>query len=245
MQIQDFSIYRELYERRSINQTAKTLQYSQSNITARLKSWEDELHAQLFIRSNRGLTPTTAGELTYQYVQTVLTATANLKTKLSNQVGRDVVISELLFNYLVLHKKQYALTEYNFKLKKSTDIVNGTNFDEQLVITYADFKNLNYHLVATNWLVVNYFIKEQLTDDLPLLVNSDVNCPFRAMTLKRVGTDERVVEVDSWNSIIELVKQGRGRALLPTYLAEAASLVSESGQNTFRIPYRIFALNEN
>ena len=98
MQIQDFSIYRELYERRSINQTAQALQYSQSNITARLKSWEDELQVQLFIRSNRGLMPTTAGELTYQYVQTVLTATENLKAKLSEQTGHDVLISELLFS---------------------------------------------------------------------------------------------------------------------------------------------------
>lgn len=241
MQINDLAIYQKIYETRSINRAAQQLGYSQSNITVRLKTLENELQTKLFTRSYQGLTPTRAGDLTYNYAQKVLETTNQFKTSLQRQVNnRNVLISELLFKYLVIEKHAYQLTDYNFEIKKSTAIINSNNSTDQMVITYADFHSPKYRLVETNWLRTAFLSRDGKIQK-PFLINSDTNCPFRKKTLSLVNPDD-VTEIDSWDSIIDLVKQGQGTALLPQYLTDKNNLKETQEFQSIKLPYRTFIL---
>lgn len=242
MQTQDLKIYCHLYDLRSINQTARQLRYSQSNITARLKVLENELQVKLFIRSNRGLTPTDAGKRTYAYAQQVLAATTQLQQDLAQQVPHPTVfISELLFNFLVIYKQAYSLTKYTFKTKRSTEFATAQDFPAQMVITYAPFTANHYQLIEHGWLTASLFgVAHQ-----PILINRDTNCPFRQKTLTMVEKSAPIIEVDSWNDIITLVQQGRGIALLPNYLGTIKQLAPLATTAAIKIPYKIFSRQES
>ncbi|VDG19554.1 hypothetical protein [Lactobacillus apis] [Lactiplantibacillus mudanjiangensis] len=246
MQIHDLEVFQTLYERRSINQTAKVLRYSQSNITARLKALEAELQTPLFIRSYQGLQPTKAGELTYQYTQTVLQATRQLRTQLQAKTKiQTVTISSLLFNYLVVQQRRYSLTNYQFKIASSTAIATATHLDDPLVITYANFQNDRYLLSSTDWLTTQLLSSDGEIDKRPYLVNSDQYCPFRQRTLAMATDTDQVLAIDSWESLIELVQQGQGVALLPKYLVAQKQLVPVADSNTIKLPYRTYLLKNN
>ena len=52
----------------------------------------------------------------------------------------------------------------------------------------------------------------------------------------------RVEEINSWDSIISLVKNGKGVALLPEYLIESEGLKHADHQRRFRVPYATYRL---
>ena len=235
MQLQDLEIYRQLYELRSINAVAKALGFAQSNITARLKAIESEFDAQLFERSYQGIMPTQAGETFYQYALTVLQATSAVRSKLqSAPKHRQIVISELLFNELVIDQQRFDLTQNTFQVKSSTEIETVPVQDADQVITYAHFEQANYQCVAQSALTTAFLGQ---SDQLPILVNRDTRCPFRRRTLTVFSHEaERVMTVDSWAAITKLVATGRGIALLPVRLMTTLK-VAAINQRRFEVPY--------
>lgn len=240
MQLQDLTIFEQLYNLQSINLTAKTLGFAQSNITARLHVLEDEFNAQLFTRSHKGIAPTAAGVLFHTYAQSVLTATDKIKADIHTIVPkRRIVISELLFDYLVVQQQQLQLDAADYQIMQSTDLLKVTPLQADVVITYANFRNPDFSKTATTALPATFLAAQaNAIDTLPVLVNSDRNCPFRQRTLRYLNNNyQRITEVDSWRAIIDLVKNGRGVALLPSYLATHNQLRTVFPQHRYRIPY--------
>ena len=79
MNFNDLYIYQTIYETRSLNKAALKLGYTQSNITARLKTMERELKAPLFVRSNLGVRPTKNGQKMYHFATKALQNYQNLR----------------------------------------------------------------------------------------------------------------------------------------------------------------------
>ncbi|WKF85408.1 LysR family transcriptional regulator [Lacticaseibacillus pantheris] len=243
MQLQDLEIFQQLFELRSINATARALGFAQSNITARLQSLEREFDIRLFTRSHQGIVPTTAGAKFYRYALDTLRATAQVRTQIHRQTEQPhAIISTLLFNYLINYRRTLQLNDYQYQLMSSTDIQQLNHTTAATVITYAHFQQPNY--VAGP---VKYFraavltAKDSSMPSLPLLVNSDRHCPFRARSLRLASQiSRRVQEIDSWDAIINLVQSGRGIALLPEYLAATNNLTQLANIPRFRIPYRTY-----
>lgn len=235
MQLQDLEIYQQLYELRSINAVAKALGFAQSNITARLKTIESEFDAQLFERSYQGITPTQAGETFYQYATTVLQATAAVRAELQAvPKHRKIVISELLFNELVIDQQRFDLTQNTFQVESSTEIETVSVQDADQVITYANFDQADYQCVAQSALTTAFLGQ---SDQLPILVNRDTRCPFRRRTLTAFNRQtDRVMTVDSWAAITKLVATGRGIALLPIRLMTPLK-VAPIDQRRLEVPY--------
>lgn len=65
MNLNDLSIFINIYETGSLNQSAKALGYAQSNISARLQAIEREMGVQLFSRKYTGVVPTVNGREFY------------------------------------------------------------------------------------------------------------------------------------------------------------------------------------
>ncbi|WP_143462980.1 LysR family transcriptional regulator [Levilactobacillus enshiensis] len=244
MQIQDLSLFQTMYTLRSINRTAQQRGYSQSNVSARLQALEDELQVKLFVRSYQGLTPTAAGAAFNAYAQEVLTATRKLHAQLNQQNSvTHIVISELLFDYLVVTQHKYDLAKQQFTIKKSTTLATTTHETAQLVITYANFNDPKYQVRDRGWLQASYAGREATLSGKPLLVNSDRACPFRRASLATAESKTVISEVDSWNGIVALVKAGEGVALLPQFLIQENRLVQLAGTASQRIPYWTFERN--
>ncbi len=245
MQSQDLDIYQQLYELRSINRTAQVMGFAQSNITARLKALENELDVSLFIRSYQGLTPTTNGDIFYKYVTRVQQETQILHKRLVKNTPQrqHIAISTLLFDILVVQEQQYDLSKTTFDILSSTRILQLPRHAADLIVTYANFKGKDYLQVENEHLRSMFFTaKNTDSQSLPFLINADHNCPFRARTLRFLKQDHApVMEIDSWDSIISLVKAGKGIALLPERLKDCDSLTRVYESHHFNVPYAIFA----
>lgn len=68
----DLNIFRTVAREGSISKAAKTLNYVQSNVTARIRQLEQQLQVSLFHRTNRGMTLTSAGENLLLYADKIL-----------------------------------------------------------------------------------------------------------------------------------------------------------------------------
>lgn len=243
MQLQDLEFYQRVYETGSINLAAKQLGYAQSNVTVRISKLEDEFKTQLFIRNYQGVTPTKDGDKFYHYAVRVITETNELKKNFKKKMTKPkIIISELLFNFLVIDQAEIKLANNDFIIKTSTEIGELSGNVAQFVVTYAQFDNQMYELEKTKNLKASFLVEQKsIRPETPLLVNSDQQCPFRRQTLIRNRSfNRKIVEIDSWNGIIQLVKQGKGIALLPDYLCQKENLVSVLIDGSINILYRIY-----
>lgn len=243
MQLQDLTVFQKLYQLRSINQTAAALGFAQSNISARLKVIESEFGVQLFDRTPQGIVPTPAGVQFAEYADQVIHATQTIRDQLNARaVKPKILISSLLFDYLVVEQQAYGLDQADFELISSTEMASLTYCDARQVISYAPFHVKGYQIHQSSQLSAG-FLKGAHADaeDLPILVNADHRCPFRQRSLKFAASRGiKVQEIDSWSSIMQLVEQGRGVALLPNYLTKSHSFTVVWPMHHYNIRYTIW-----
>ncbi len=71
------AFYKTVYYK-SISSSAKELYLSQPAISQQIKTLEKDLKTTLLKRSNRGVIPTPAGELVYQYAERILNLYDNM-----------------------------------------------------------------------------------------------------------------------------------------------------------------------
>lgn len=243
MQLQDLSVFQKLYQLRSINQTAAALGFAQSNISARLKVIESEFNVQLFDRTPQGIVPTRAGVQFAEYADQVLNATQTIRDQLNAQtVKPKILISSLLFDYLVVEKQTYGLDQADFELTSSTEMASLTHCDAHQVISYAPFHVKGYQIHQADQLAASFLKGGQADpENLPILVNADHQCPFRQRSLKfATSRGIKVQEIDSWSSIMQLVELGRGVALLPKYLTKSNPFTVVWPMHHYNIPYTIW-----
>ena len=71
MHIENLRFFYEVAKAKSISTVAKSSHISQSALSQTLKL-EDSLNTKLFIRSNKGVTLTTEGEIVYKHCKVIL-----------------------------------------------------------------------------------------------------------------------------------------------------------------------------
>lgn len=234
MNFNDLNIYKTIYETKSINKAAKELGYAQSNLTARLKAIEHELNSTLFVRSNQGLAPTDNGNKVYRFAVKALRNWQKLQDTLV--IRKTILSSELLVNFLIA-KKKFFITDYAVTIKKSNQLESElTQRYYDVVVTFNQFDLPNYRLKQTANLPA-CFLKGKQEDEstCPIAINSDLTCPFRKLTLKLCPDKARLLEIDSLETIMQLVKRGEAVALLPQYLID--NDYQKVNDHNFNIPY--------
>ena len=239
MNFNDLYIYQTIYETRSLNKAALKLGYTQSNITARLKALERELKAPLFVRSNLGVRPTKNGQKMYHFATKALQNYQNLKDDLTSNKPK-VLISELLFGYIITQKKQFALDQYEVIIKSTNEIQELlTKHPYDMVWAFTPITLPQYSLIKKSHLQACFLKgKKQENKRVPVAINADINCPFRNLTLKLTQNKNSVTEIDSLEMILELVKKGQATALLPKYLMNDDLVAADS--QSWNIPYYFY-----
>lgn len=219
MNLYDFTVYKTIYELRSLNQAAKALGYAQSNLTARLKEIEETFQTTLFTRSYQGLMPTENGDKLYQFTIQTLQQIDHLKATFQKDKPQ-VLISELLFHYLILEKEQLAFGDYTFTIKKSRALKQAlAEQTYEHFFTYQPVKYSQYQLKEKASIPAYFFTSATKKVESPIvLINSDPTCPFRQKTLELLSNQPAIAEVDSLENILQLIAAGKGIALLPATL---------------------------
>lgn len=236
MNFTDLIIFKAIYEEKTINQASKKLDYTQSNITARLHAMEDECNTTLFIRSHKGVTPTIHGTNFYSYAVDTLAKFETLKSSFSNNLPK-LLTSELLFNYLVIETQQFSIDSTTITCKKTTAInaeLNENHYDT--VITFNKLNRNDFNLIRSDYIETSFFCTNvEKQHRLPILINSDTSCPLRKLTIELINEPERLLEVDSLENSLQLIAKGKAIALLPCYFAKESYFQTNS--DVFNIAY--------
>lgn len=222
MNFSDLSIFINIYETRSLNQSAISLGYAQSNLSVRLKNIESEMNTALFIRKYNGLMPTITGDKFYEFAKLTLEQFENFKKSLSIR-RRLVLTSELLLHYDINKTQQLDLNQDQIIIKKTSDIIHASqkNFYHE-IFSFTQLNHLRGLTESKKTIPVSYLYESQLIgNNLDCFyVNLDQSCPFRQKTLRDNPNAKRIVELDSFENIISAVERGKGLALLPDYFLD-------------------------
>ena len=115
----------EISKQNSINEAAKSLFISQPSLTAALKSLEQEVGFDIFIRTNSGITLTVKGEEFLGYAKSVVEQYDILVAKYisKSNVKRTFQVSmqhyTFALNAFISVVKQYGMDEYEFEVHET------------------------------------------------------------------------------------------------------------------------------
>lgn len=115
----------EISKQNSINEAAKSLFISQPSLTAALKSLEQEVGFDIFIRTNSGITLTVKGEEFLGYAKSVVEQYDILDAKYisKSNVKRTFQVSmqhyTFALNAFISVVKQYGMDEYEFEVHET------------------------------------------------------------------------------------------------------------------------------
>ena len=131
MDINSLKFFKKIAEVKSISKVAKESHISQSALSQQIQKLELDLGHQLFIRSNKGVELTKAGELALKYINNMIKTYDQMKESLDNQQNQEIKIEahHSIATYclpcaLIRMREKYPNHEYNLSSASSAEIEN-------------------------------------------------------------------------------------------------------------------------
>jgi len=246
------AFYKTVYYK-SISSAAKELYLSQPAISQQIKALEKDLKATLLKRSNRGVIPTPAGELVYQYAERILNLCDNMIKDLEccendcinrltisscptiGQYALPCTLHEFKRRYknVTVHVEHNFTPEVIYNIKEGgIDIgfIEGCYIDENIsCIPLGEFK---MHFVASgNW-EEKSLLKNKLLRYNFFIIHK--KCALRKVieeTLLANGIDIKKLKIEMESPSIESIKSsvaaGHGLSILP-YIAIKKELYTKT-----------------
>lgn len=233
MESGDLRIFQAVAREGSITKAAQTMNYVQSNVTARIQHLESQLGIPLFRRSNRGMTLTSAGENLLGYADKILNllGEAAKTTQYSEQPSGALRLGSIettaaihLTSLLGEYRLQYGNVQVSLQIGGSHVLVQKVLNDEldgAFVYGETDAPELEQIDVFQEELVLvsepgRGGMQELLAQ--PMLF-FDVGCTHRERAetfLREAGiADYQIMEFGTLAVILDGVSAGLGVSLLP------------------------------
>lgn len=153
----------------SISKAAKELHLTQPGLSMQIQSLEKDLEVTLLTRSNKGVKLTEAGEVVFDYANTILSMQDNIERDLKNLktnkkellIGSCKAVGEYALPCSIyIYKQEYEDVDINFEIHNTDDVIK-TLYD----------RTINIGIIHGNKKVPD--IKtEKITSDRLLLVTS-------------------------------------------------------------------------
>ncbi|MDQ0660736.1 LysR family transcriptional regulator [Paenibacillus sp. W2I17] len=233
MESGDLRIFQCVAQEGNLTKAASKLGYVQSNVTARIRHLEAEVGTTLFIRHNRGMTLSPAGEMLLTYADKIIgllndaskalraTSTPSGPMRIgSTQTAAAVRLPELFVRYY----KQYpdvSLSLVTGNSQMLMDQVIGYELEGAFIGCPCDHPDIISIPVFDEELFVVYSGMGPTDEDLkskPILVYS-MGCSYRQVLEEwlEVGGVTRpvIMEFGTLEAIISGVTSGMGISLLP------------------------------
>ena len=236
MTASEAEIIKVLFEEKNMRKAAERLFLSQPALSQRLQTIEKEWGSQLFVRSQKGLTPTPAGELVIQYANEMVARRTEifetlqslqskvhgtLKIACASIVGQNW-LPKVLKEYVTL----YPDTKISLMTGWSSEIVKALYEGEAhvgIVRGQADWKGKKIHLFRDTMYFVDKEITEIediLTSDRPFIQfksDSDYYQEIQQWWQQHFHSNPRhQIVVDQIETCKQMALNGIGYAILPS-----------------------------
>lgn len=241
MNLNDLKIFEAVAIHGSFTKAADVMYTVQSNVTARIKTLEEELETQLFTRTSRKVSLTTSGHTFIQYARQIshMIDEAKKEIKKSDQIGGHLCIGciettlvfkapGILSNFL----KVYPHIDLEFKSdsrSKLIDDVLNYKLDAAFVSVPIHSSQLEQVHIKEDELVIVSSLEEKsinqiLKKENLSIVVFDQGCVYRArleaMLNARGIIEYKSMVLNSIEGIVNFVEAGLGITILPVELIE-------------------------
>ncbi|MDN3548111.1 LysR family transcriptional regulator [Mucilaginibacter aquaedulcis] len=268
MNTHDLKIFEAVTTHGSFTKAAEAMFTVQSNVTARIKSLEEEFNVNLFKRTSRSVELTQAGEIFIQFCKKHNHLTEILKQELSNsnklsgslKIGCiETTMALKVPGVINEFTDKYPEVELSFKADNSINLINDIinyKLDAAFVAAPVTSPELNVHLVKEEQLVIAMAeghpnLPEYLANGKVKIVVFDIGCSYRPkleswLNIKGVFNYQCTV-LNTLEGIINFVEAGIGITILPQDLVnqiyynrklKTQSIDGEQGRLTTVIAYR-------
>lgn len=254
MDIRQLRYFLAIAEQGSITRAAEHLNVAQPALSLHVRNMEEDLGAQLLIRSKSGVTPTEAGLLLMQRARTILDDLARAEDDIRTldadpmghvRIGLPGTISKIVALPLIMAARaRYPRIRLNIAEAMSGFIAEWMaegRIDLAVLYEPARADGVVSELLLEEELVVlwpeetDYLPEMSLAGlrDVPMVLPSDAH-GLRAQidtALGALGFRPRIaVEIDSYANIKRLVAAGYGASILPTH-----AVMQEAGEGRLRV----------
>lgn len=212
MELNDLRIFRCVTAVGSMSEAARVMGYAQSNITERIRLLEQELTVSLFERTNRGVILLPEGEKLLEYATVILAHVDKIEAHYKNlpiRVGCTQTIASNYFDLIDVINYQPAI-ELQIDRTDRLEAMYGKKEIDLFITNKMTSLNKDVLLNETVGWLSAAGVQEVY------LISRDKECPYRKMMLSLINPPTcKIVEVDSIYLMIDLIKKGAGRSILP------------------------------
>jgi DNA-binding transcriptional LysR family regulator len=240
MNTNDLKIFESVAANGSFTKAAAEMFTVQSNVTARIKSLEEELKTDLFIRSSRKVVLTAAGETFMLYSRRINGLVDEAKQQLTLADGLSGTLRIGCIETTMVLKvpgvinhftDQYPNVNLSFIAGNSVDLINDVinyKLDAAFVIAPVLIPELNTQTIKEEKLVIvtskNHPDIKYLHKKPVKIVVFDQGCSYRPrleVWLNKKGiTNYQSIVLNTLEGIINFVEAGVGITILPDELIE-------------------------
>jgi DNA-binding transcriptional LysR family regulator len=243
MEFKDLRIFQSVAAHGSISRAAKSLNYVQSYVTARIKALEAELGTQLFTRHSKGTRLTSEGEKLQVYAERIIKTMDDIHKAFHDteepsgrlNIGTVETITklpEILSVFRGLYPNVSLSIDSDVTAKVSAKVVDKTldcafvsGFGRHPAINKAELFHEKLVLVSSDGAASLDDLKEK-----PMLVFKE-GCNYRRNLERWLGDEgvegEKIVEFGTLETIIGSVKSGLGISLVPISTVSASLAAGE------------------
>lgn len=254
MELSDLKVFCTVAEQGGISKAAEMLHRVPSNITARIQKLELELGRDLFHREKNRLRISQEGEQLLSYAQRILSLADQAVEHLNSDVptgvlrvgSMEAVAASRLSSVLYDYHKAYPEVTLEVTTRPTGDLIdkvlNG-QLDVALVADPLDDARLHRLPIFEERLVLvsdkattDISDPKQLGDDLTLLGFSS-QCAYRnrlTQWVKQGKLTAKVIEINSYHTLLNCVTAGMGVGLVPEKLLELYPFAKDL--NTHALP---------
>lgn len=227
-------VFLAVAEEGSISKAAQSLNYVQSNVTARIQQLEQELKTPLFYRHSRGITLTSAGRTFMEYTVKILNLLDEAKLAVldspvptgSISVGSDTTAAVWLPAILSTYRGCYPDVEVHLKVGRAGELLESVlqhNVQGALMDGPVEHPELVQELLIQERIglvipdTMDYQGIRSVHDKTLLMLNSE--CLYRSRLeswlAEEGGRLGKVMEFGTMEGLLGCVRAGIGYGVLP------------------------------
>lgn len=269
--IESLEYFKKIAEIKSISKVANKSHISQPALSQQMQKLEDSLGQKLFVRSNRGVKLTQAGELVLKYADNIIRTYDKMLTGLEEQQKSEIKIEAdfTIATYCLpcaLLKMQDRFPTHNYNLiSGSSDEIEGDVFNDICEIGFITRPSneedlVSQHVIKEKVVLISpkgYDISKKLyleeVFNHPLIILKD-ECIIKEnfhLALNDLGYNiddlNIIARMETTEAIKTLVQKGYGLAFVPYNAVKEEYLDKELQVSTikdYNLDYNVFMITK-
>ncbi len=240
MNLQYLNAFYVTVQLNSISKAAKKLHLTQPGLSMQIQSLEKDLESTLLIRSNKGVQLTEAGDILFEYADTILSMQDNIERDLLNLksdkkellIGSCKAIGEYALPCSIyMYKQDFKDVNINFEISNTQDVIKNLldrTINVGIIHGNLEIQHIKTDQIATDPLLLVTslpLVKDTISIDefkkLPLISREEGSGTYQTVKDVLLSLDISVedlniiYELNSMEAIKTSVLSGKGISFIP------------------------------